>query len=227
MVALLNVRGLHVALRVARRPDAQVRVLGAQVGDEVGRVREVLGLAAGTAVSAQRKHVLDARLVKLGNVGVDVGLGGAQAGEVRQGRHAKVALEGGGDGHRVLGVAGTTCGIGDGDPVRLVLGKGACHLIGLLEGEVSLGRKDLKREGLPGCELVGNLHSSWPFWSCGVGMVSHAGYGRMNEGMRPSLAAWAMSSSAWATESSLADPTCQRAASLTAGTAFATATELG
>ena len=146
---------------------------------------------------------------------------------MRQGRHAKVALEGGGDGHRVLGVAGATCGIGDGDPVRPVLGKGTCHLIGLLEGEVSLGREDLKREGLPGCKLVGNLHSSWPFWSYGAGMVAHAGYGRMNEGMSPSPAARAMSRSAWATDSSLAGPTCQRATSLTAGTAFATATELG
>lgn len=52
-------------------------------------------------------------------------------------------------------------------------------------------------------------------------------YAPMNDGMRPAAVASAISRSAWATDSSSAGPMCQRAHSLTAGTAFATATECG
>ena len=57
--------------------------------------------------------------------------------------------------------------------------------------------------------------------------LDEAGYGRMNEGMRPAGVASAMSRSARATESSQAGPMCQRAVCCMAGTAFPTATEFG
>ena len=157
-VALLHVRGLHVALRVARGADAQVIALAAEVGDEVGRMREVLCLAPRAAIPSQGEDVLHARGMQLANVGVHISLGGAQAREVRQRGQAQVALEGGGDGHGVLRVAGATGRVGHGHPVRLVLGKGTCHLVGLLKRKVPLWREDLEGEGLLGGKLLGYLH---------------------------------------------------------------------
>ena len=158
--ALLLRGRLDVALRVAGGAYAEVRAAGAQVGDEVGGVRKVPGLATGGAIAAQGEHVLHARGGELLHVGVHVLARGAQAGEVRERRHAQVALDLPGYGDGVCRVAGAARGVGDRYPVRSVRRHLAGHGVRGLERHVPLGRENLERERLMPRELVCDPHAS-------------------------------------------------------------------
>ena len=147
--ALLLRGGLDVPLGVARGADAELGPAVAQVGDKVGRVAEVARLAPGGAVAAQGEHVLDPGLPERVDVGVHVIARRAEAGEVREGGDAEVALYRGGDGHGVRRVARAAGGVRDRDPVRAVPRHLARHLVGGLQGKLPLGREDLERERLP------------------------------------------------------------------------------
>ena len=139
------------------------------MGDEVGGVDEVDLPHTRTTVTAQREHVLDALMHELADIGVHVRAGRTEAGEVRERRGTEVPLDGRRDLGGVEPVARSTRRVGDGDPVRRGPGHLAGDLIGVLEGHLALGWKDLERVGLPCGELIGDSHG----WSPPYRFVEH------------------------------------------------------
>lgn len=152
----------NVALGVGCGAHAKAGV--DELGDEVtgvGVVRGglvVLGRAGGK-IAAQGQYIFYAGGAVLVDLGGDIGMRAAHAGEVRhRGRieFARNHMRDGGGGGTVARAAGRA---GDRDKARRKLAQIACHLASRVEGKLALGREHLKRNGCGalGCCLLKNL----------------------------------------------------------------------
>ena len=135
-----------------------------ELGDEVAGVGVVRGGLVvlgrtGGKITAQSQDVFNAGGAILVDLGGDVGVGAANAGEVRhRGRieFARNHMRDGGGGGTVARAAGRA---GDRDKARRKLAQIACHFASRIEGQLALGREHLKRNGRGalGCCLLKNL----------------------------------------------------------------------
>ena len=152
----------NVALGVGRGAHTKAGV--DKLGDElagVGVVRGglvILGRASGQ-ITAQGQDVFYAGGAVFVDLGGDIGVRAAHAGEVRhRGRieFARNHMRDGGGGGAVARAAGRA---GDRDKARRKLAQIACHLASRVEGKLALGREHLKRNGCGalGCCLLKNL----------------------------------------------------------------------
>ena len=152
----------NVALGVGCGAHAKAGV--DELGDEVAGVGVVGGGLvvlgrAGREIATQGQNVFNAGGAILVDLGGDVGVGAAHAGEVcHRGRveFARNHMRDGGGGGTVARAAGRA---GDRDKARRKLAQIACHFASRVEGELALGREHLKRNGRGalGCCLLKNL----------------------------------------------------------------------
>ena len=150
-------------------------------GNEVFGVR-VFGMRCfgGTGslgqISTQGKDVLDAGQVHLIDFALQLIVRKGDAGQVRDGRNAKVVREHGGDFCRGPGVARATGGVGDTHEIGVKVLELLGNLVCMFEGELAFGREHFKRDGLSArclCvgEDVGNFHGTSGMRWCGVSAV--------------------------------------------------------
>ena len=135
-----------------------------ELGDEVAGVGVVRGGLvvlgrAGREIAAQGQDVFYAGGAVFVDLGGDIGMRAANAGEVRHRGRIKFArnhMRDGGGGGAVARAAGRA---GDRDKARRKLAQIACHFASRVEGQLALGREHLKRNGCGalGCCLLKNL----------------------------------------------------------------------
>ncbi len=147
-----------MALRIACRAYAQLRICLFEVGDKLVRIGEVDCPTTWHAVAAQSEDVFHAAGAKLCKIGIHVCPRGAKTRKVRKGVCAGVVLNLRGDAGGVSGVSRAARGKRHADPVGLLTRHAARDGHGLLHGQVSPRREDLKRKRLLASHDLGNAH---------------------------------------------------------------------
>ena len=146
-------------------------------GVRVFGMRRFGGVGSLGQISAQGKDVFHAGLAHLVDFALQLIVRKRDAGQVRDGRNAKVVREHGGDFCRGPGVARAAGGIRDAHKVGVEVLELFGNLARALKGELAFGREHLKRDGLCArclCrrEDVGNFHGTSEVCRCDVPAIA-------------------------------------------------------